>query len=150
MFHHWNGSSTPNIQDLHTELTRLEHHKLLTITDSAKQFLQRVSLEDFTMTTLNVQSFGSHFPDVSTDPMLASKDILALTDNDEIVPEGYTCITQFKRQDDRAGGVAIYEKSNATAMATPHLLIKLDKQNMAKTSFKLPASETCGDVCAAE
>jgi hypothetical protein len=28
--------------------------------------------------------------------------------------------------------------------------MKLDKQNMAKTSFKLPASGSCGDVCAAE
>jgi hypothetical protein len=25
-----------------------------------------------------------------------------------------------------------------------------DEQNMAKTSFKLPASDSCGDVCAAE
>jgi hypothetical protein len=31
-----------------------------------------------------------------------------------------------------------------------HLLMKLDKQNMAKTSFKLDASESFGDVCAAE
>jgi hypothetical protein len=35
-------------------------------------------------------------------------------------------------------------------MATPHLLMKLDKQNMAKTSFKLAASELCGDICAAQ
>jgi hypothetical protein len=28
--------------------------------------------------------------------------------------------------------------------------MKLDTQNMAKTSVKLPASETCGDVCATE
>jgi hypothetical protein len=34
-------------------------------------------------------------------------------------------------------------------MAMPHLLMKLDKQNMAKTSFKLAASESCQDVCAA-
>jgi aldehyde:ferredoxin oxidoreductase len=34
-------------------------------------------------------------------------------------------------------------------MATPHLLMKLHKQNMAKTPFKLAASEPCG-VCAAE
>jgi hypothetical protein len=39
---------------------------------------------------------------------------------------------------------------NASTMATPHLLMKLDKQNMAKTSFKLPASDSCADVCAAE
>jgi exonuclease III len=81
--------------------------------------------------------------------------ILALTetwmDINETVPvDGYKCITQFKRQDIRAGEVAIYEKSNATTMATPLLLMKLDEQNMAKTSFKLPASDSCGDVCAAE
>jgi hypothetical protein len=39
---------------------------------------------------------------------------------------------------------------NATTMATPHLVMKLGKQNMAKTSFKLAASDSCGDVCAAE
>jgi hypothetical protein len=35
-------------------------------------------------------------------------------------------------------------------MATPHLFMKVDKQNMAKTLFKLPASDSCRDVCAAE
>jgi hypothetical protein len=39
---------------------------------------------------------------------------------------------------------------NATTMAMPHLLMKLDKQNTTKMSFKLPASDWCGDVCAAE
>jgi hypothetical protein len=72
-------------------------------------------------------------------------------DNDETVPVvGYKSIAQFKRHDVRAGRVAIYEKNNATTTATPHLLMKLDKRNMAKTSFKLPASESCGDVCAAK
>jgi hypothetical protein len=52
------------------------------------------------MTTLNVQSFASHFPEFSTDPVLSSTDILALTekwvDNDETVPVGgYKCITQL-------------------------------------------------------
>jgi ATP-dependent exoDNAse (exonuclease V) alpha subunit len=32
-FHHCKGSSTPKIKDLRAELTRLERHKLLTITD---------------------------------------------------------------------------------------------------------------------
>jgi hypothetical protein len=39
---------------------------------------------------------------------------------------------------------------NATTMATPHLLMKLDKQNITKMSFKLPASDLCEDICAAE
>jgi hypothetical protein len=131
MFYYWKG--TPNIKDLRTELTCLGHHKLLTITDRANQFRQRVSLEDFTMTTVNVQSFASHSTDVSTDPVLASTDILALTEtrmgNGETGPvEGYKCFTQFKRQNGRAGEVAMYEKNNAAIMATPHILKKLDKK----------------------
>jgi hypothetical protein len=39
---------------------------------------------------------------------------------------------------------------NATTMATSHLLMKLVKQNMAKMPFKLPASDSCGAICAAE
>jgi hypothetical protein len=35
-------------------------------------------------------------------------------------------------------------------MATPHLLMKLDRQNRAKSSFKLAARESCGEICAAE
>jgi hypothetical protein len=35
-------------------------------------------------------------------------------------------------------------------MAMPQLVMKLDKQNMAKMSFKLAASESCGDMCAGE
>jgi hypothetical protein len=78
-------------------------HKLLTMTDTAKQFLQLVRLEDFTVTSISVQMSTSHFSDVSTDPVLTSTDILALTEtcmeNDETVPlEGYKCITPFKRQ----------------------------------------------------
>jgi hypothetical protein len=92
-FNHWKGSSTPKIKYL-----RLERHKQLNITDRAKQFLQRVSSEDFTMTALNSQSLPSHSADVSTDPVLGSTDVLALTetwtDNEETVPvDGYKCRT---------------------------------------------------------
>jgi hypothetical protein len=53
-FHHWKGSNSPKIKDLRSKLTRLECHKLLTITNTAKQFLERVRLEYFTVTILNV------------------------------------------------------------------------------------------------
>jgi hypothetical protein len=82
-------------------------------------------------------------------------DILALMelwmDNDETVPvERYKCITQFKRQDFTAGEVAIYERNDTTIRATPHLLMRLDTQIMAKKSFKVAASDSCGDICAVE
>jgi hypothetical protein len=107
------------------------------------------------MTILNAQNFASHSPDDSTDPALASTDIFVLTetwiDNDETIPvEDYKCITQIKRHDVRAGVVTIYEKNNATPMPTPHLLMKLAIQDLAKTSFKSAASESCGDISAAE
>jgi hypothetical protein len=38
----------------------------------------------------------------------------------------------------------------ATTMAMPHLLMKMDKQNITKTPFKLPALDSCRDVCAAQ
>jgi exonuclease III len=82
--------------------------------------------------------------------VLASTDILALTetrtDKDETVPvDGYKYITQFKRQDVRVGRVAIYDKNKATTMATPHPLMKLDTQSIART-LKSSASESCGDI----
>jgi hypothetical protein len=39
---------------------------------------------------------------------------------------------------------------NASTMAMPHFLMELDEQNLSRTSFQLPASDSCGDVCAAE
>jgi hypothetical protein len=39
---------------------------------------------------------------------------------------------------------------NITTMTMPHLLMKLVKQNIAKTSLKLPASDSSGDICVAE
>jgi hypothetical protein len=38
------------------------------------------------------------------------------------------------------------QMDDVTTMATPHLLMKLNKQNMAKTAFKFPLSDTCGSV----
>jgi hypothetical protein len=72
--------------------------------------------------------------------------------NVETVPVyGYKCITQFKRHDIRAEGIAIFEKITPPLWKSLIFLMKLDKQNLAKKMlFILPASESCVDVCAAE
>jgi hypothetical protein len=44
----------------------------------------------------------------------------------------------------------LWNKDKFLEIFPAHLLMGLDKQNMAKTSFKLAASESCGDVCATE
>jgi hypothetical protein len=87
--------------------------------------------------------------------VLSSTDILALTETslnnaETVAADGYKCITQFKRQDVTAGELAMYGKNNTTTVAAPHLLVKLDEQNMTKMSFKLAASESCADIRAAK
>jgi hypothetical protein len=42
----------------------------------------------------------------------------------------------------------LWNEDKYLEMSPGHLLVKLDKQNMAKMSFKLSASESCEDVCA--
>jgi hypothetical protein len=49
-----------------------------------------------------------------------------------VLVDGYKCITQFKRQDIRAEGIAIYEKLTPPLWQSLIFLMKVDKQNMAK------------------
>jgi hypothetical protein len=44
----------------------------------------------------------------------------------------------------------LWNEDKYLGISSGHLLMKLDKQNMTKMSFKLAASELRGDVCAAE
>ncbi|KDR08288.1 hypothetical protein L798_01976 [Zootermopsis nevadensis] len=52
------------------------------------------------------------------------------------------------RDEQRAGGVAMYEKHGATTMATPHLLMKLPKEDGA--DYRIAEAEKSGDICASE
>jgi hypothetical protein len=61
--------------------------------------------------------------------------------------DGYNCVTHFKCPDIRAGGVAIYEKSGAATMVTPHLLMLINHVESAKLYAR---ADNIGDVCAAE
>jgi hypothetical protein len=61
--------------------------------------------------------------------------------------DDYCCVTHFKRPDIRAGGVAIYERSGATTMATPHLLMGINHVEFANLYAR---ADNIGDVCAAE
>jgi hypothetical protein len=44
----------------------------------------------------------------------------------------------------------LWNKEKYLKISPGHLLMKLDEQNMTKKSFRLAASESYGDVCAAE
>lgn len=59
---------------------------------------------------------------------------------------GYRCIGQFKRENIRAGGVAIYEKVSISPISTSHTIEKLSEQY---DPIFLEA-EKYGDICAAD
>ncbi|XP_076545658.1 uncharacterized protein LOC143305523 [Osmia lignaria lignaria] len=147
-FYHTRG----NVNNaLSSEFRRLENHRLPTVTDECEKFLERTRANDLTHTTLNVQSLKSHKYDVAQDFLLKTTKMMALSetwmDNNEIIDlEGYHCINQFKRENVRPGGVALYEMNDSELMARKHTLVKVD----AKIDSRVLAVEQCGDICAAE
>lgn len=59
---------------------------------------------------------------------------------------GYRCIAKYKRENLRAGGVAIYEKVSVFPMSTFHTVLKLSEQY----DPILLEAENYGDICAAD
>ena len=57
----------------------------------------------------------------------------------------YTLVSQHKREDVRAGGVAIFERNEALTRAIKHELLGLDDQ-----CYGMRAACSKGDICAAE
>jgi hypothetical protein len=57
----------------------------------------------------------------------------------------YTLVSQHKREDVRAGGVAIFERNEALTRAIRHELLGLDDQ-----CYRMRAACSKGDMCAAE
>lgn len=58
---------------------------------------------------------------------------------------GYRCIAQFKRENTRAGGVAIYEKLSISPSSTPHTIKQLNNEQDPIFS----EADEFGDICAA-
>lgn len=146
-FHHSKGSTAPRIRDLRDELQRLSNHKLQTIGQEVLELMESRS-SACRMMSLNVQSLNAHAPDITSDRVLMSADVLALSETwlDDDTPvdiAGFNCIVQSKRAGVRAGGVAIYTTSSD---ATPHAIQKWSEQY----DPELKVADGHGDVCAAE
>ncbi|XP_053698655.1 uncharacterized protein LOC128745602 [Sabethes cyaneus] len=144
------GSNTPKMKELRTEMSRLENHRLVTIRDELIEFVTSGN-HSFVLVSLNIQSFNAHSEDVSTDPVLRLADVFAFSEtwannNASLAMEGYTCITHFKRENQRAGGVAIFVKSEFATMSSQHEIIKASEVHDAM----LLDAENFGDICAAE
>jgi hypothetical protein len=149
-FHHGCGKLN---KELKTEFQRLQKHRLSTVSEHCRMFLDKTI--DLKLLTLNVQNLKAHKEDLETDYVLTQSNIMALSetwlDNGESLNlNGYRCITQFKREDVRAGGVAIYEKENCTLYSTPHILMKFDHNDLLQVHSTTAGSQDCGDICVIE
>ncbi|XP_062556879.1 uncharacterized protein LOC134221708 [Armigeres subalbatus] len=149
-FHHAKGSDTPKIRELRTEMTRLSNHRLCTISDELLQFVETKG-PGIVLVSANVQSLGAHALDISTDHVLMTGDILALSEtwqDDGTITEisGYNCVSQSKRSSTRAAGVAIYQNRSAFNVASPHTIQKASRRN----DTTLIMADEYGDVCSAE
>ena len=132
-FYHAKGRINKELQN---EFMRLENHFLVTISDECHFFLQTAN--DVSFITLNVQSLKAHRDDIITDFIIPTVDILILTEtwlenHESIDLPGYVYITQFKRQNNRVGGVIIYEKKGLQIA-----LVANSNKNL---------SNLCGDIC---
>lgn len=110
-FVHKKGCDAPNIQELRQELSRLQNHKLETVCDRAKKFLNG---SNHTFMFINVQSLKAHTTDIETDIIMQSINCLLLSEtwvNNEVNLKDFQLICHYKRPNVRAGGVSIYVKN---------------------------------------
>jgi hypothetical protein len=127
-FHH---NTRKENRKLRTEYERLQLHKLETIGQRCRAFLRRSQQHPLALSlaTFNIQSLNQHHEDLTSDFVLTHARILVLVetwlDNEDCVRlDNFRCITQFKRNKVRAGGVCIYEKKENQHMSTEHELLK--------------------------
>lgn len=149
-FHHGKAAVTPRIRDLRTELGRLNNHRLRTIGEDVMATIASNTSAVMLM-SINVQSLNAHSLDITTDRVLSAVDLLALSETwmdngTQAVLAEFDCITQEKRDETRAGGVAIYQNTAASTAAVSHAIDKLS----ASYDAMLGEADKYGDICAAE
>ncbi|XP_055587414.1 uncharacterized protein LOC129739899 [Uranotaenia lowii] len=149
-FHHCKNVSSPRIDALRTELQRLSNHRLRTIGDDIMTEITSNS-SACTLISMNVQSLNAHSLDISTDRVLTSVNFLAisetwLTNNSNPTIAGYDCIVLEKRDDTRAGGVAIFQNTTTSAITLSHTIKKFNSSD----DQALDEADHFGDICAAE
>lgn len=74
VFHHAKGSTIPTVEELRSQMQRLENHKLETLTDELLAFLPGDGCSRVLM------SLNAQFKDISEDHVMAQADVLALSE----------------------------------------------------------------------
>jgi hypothetical protein len=146
-FYHARGTEN---QELKNEFERLKRNLLVTVVDEAKEFLSKAKVS---ICTFNTQSLGAHRVDLETDTLILDCNFLLLNEtwlknNDRIDIKGFHLINQFKRNDIRSGGVAIYQNmaTKEEMPATSYELYKYEEMEIKEIKTK---HDDVGDICTA-
>jgi hypothetical protein len=138
VFYHHRGKVN---RELRNEFARLECHRLKTIEDTCRDFLDRSLESDFTslsLCTFNAQSLNAHSLDITTDFVLPRCKLLSISEtwikNDQPVEiPGFRTLSRFKRNTIRSGGVAICENKNMSSsdgvQSIEYNLFKFNREN---------------------
>ncbi|KAK2575621.1 hypothetical protein KPH14_011884 [Odynerus spinipes] len=139
-----NASSMDGLQ---SEFRRLALNRLSTIDKLLNEFI--TTRKGLAIYSFNCQSLRKHAADFNSSVMNNSHILMfsetCLKNNENIDVPNFDCVVQFKRDNVRNGGVAIYQKSNkATAVLMPNTDITLRQI----TSLSVNAVDV-GEICAA-
>jgi len=131
----------------HLKMNLLAVNTLRTNQDSILEFLRAKQSASFLI--FNCQSLRAHNNDL-TDAVTQECTFLMLSEtwirNDEHISiPNFDCRVQFKREGERAGRVAIYQKQNTSHITTPNMDIEY-----RQTTGLTVTSRPIGDLCAAE
>lgn len=133
----------------------MKQNLLSTITRASELFLKDESVL-CTFLTFNVQSLTAHSPDIETDKVLSSVNVMSLVetwqrpDDVEVPIKGFRLVAKHKRNEVRAAGVAIYERSDSITTSLPHEIIKPTESDYVKIGKQMRATDHIGDICAVE
>jgi hypothetical protein len=155
-FYHYRGKEN---KELGNEFKRLERHRLKTIGDRCRDFLDRSIQSDPTalsLCTFNTQSLNAHGVDISTDFVLSRCKLLSLSEtwidnNCPLEIPGFRTVSRFKRSTVRSGGVVICEnmEHSQALQSTEHDLLKFD-ESKKEVKRIATAHDGVGDICSVE
>ena len=143
-YHNWQQSSSA--LSLIQEFQRLS---LNTLETRASVITNLISNNKISLYTFNCQSLHSHKDDLS-DSISQKCNVLLLTETwmkneQKIHIPNFRCIAQFKRDETRAAGVAIYQNiTDVTNIITPNMEILINNS----VGFSI-SHNTVGDICSA-
>lgn len=146
-FYHGRHTSA-GMEDLQREFRRLALNRLETATQVLSEFMGK--RKGFSLFSLNCQSLRAHAGDFN-DPVAQNSNVLLLSETwmnnrEPLDILNFNCIVHLKRENSRAGGVAIYQNRNDTAnVFTNNLDITLRNLNTVTVSHG-----AVGDICAAQ